>query len=135
MQSLFKNIETGDGLVRFYYTWMDPQCGFSNGTSPDILWKSKKCLFRFCLYRYDDEPDIFYLSSLWVNEKIRKMGAGTNLVNFAKREVRTEFSGDELRLSVVRGSFMQDMYENLGFKFLCVNDEIPIQDWMCCKIV
>lgn len=121
------------GIQRWYYTWEDVYMGNHGYVSVRDVWKNPNCVCHFCLYRYTDEPDIYYLSSLWVREKSRKQGLGNKLVKCAKDEVFNTYSGNEIRLIVIKGSFMEKMYGNFGFRYMCDNEDEPNMVWMNLK--
>lgn len=42
-----------------------------------------KDIFRFAIYRYDDDKDTVYLSNVFVDNAHRKQGFGNNILNTA----------------------------------------------------
>lgn len=71
---------------------------------------------RYCLYTYNDEPKIVYLSHLYVNPQYRSRGLGRTVINLIKDEVFEYRRAEELRLWVNKDSWVHGWYKRAGFK-------------------
>lgn len=56
--------------------WLEKQVSQDNTEDVDIL-------HRFSFYSYKDEPNVLYLSGLYVNEECRNKGIGTKILEVA----------------------------------------------------
>lgn len=88
--------------------------------------------YRFALYSYSDEPEIIYLSNVFVNEDCRGRGFGNNILQKAAEEARAT-GGSYLRLKCLSTSWMHVWYKKHGFSDLCA-DKDESYFWMEKKI-
>ena len=88
-----------------------------------------KGIFRFAIYRYDDDRDTIYLSNVFVSEDHRKQGLGNTILNAAD-EVAKKLKANAICLKVKRDSFVHDWYERNGYTDLSIDEEEPEYIWM-----
>ena len=90
--------------------WLEKQGELNNNEDADILQ-------RFSFYSYKDEPNVLYLSSVFVNEEYRNKGIGTKILKIAD-EVSTYFKCNSIRLKTENGSNAESLYRKNGYKTL-----------------
>lgn len=71
-------------------------------------------LQRFSFYSYKDEPNIIYLSGLYVNAKHRNKGIGTKILTIAD-EVAVSMGCNVIRLQTEIGSNAERLYRRKGY--------------------
>ena len=86
-------------------------------------------IFRFAIYRYDDDRDTIYLSNVFVSEEHRKQGLGNTILNAAD-EVAKNLKANAICLKVLQDSFVHDWYERNGYADLSIDEEEPEYIWM-----
>ena len=74
-------------------------------------------LQRFSFYSYKDEPNILYLSGLYVNEKCRNKGIGTKILEVAD-EVAKSLNCHAIRLKTKIGSNAERLYRRNEYNTL-----------------
>lgn len=117
--SLVKETHVTD---RFYdlnkmLAWLEKQGEQKSEINDNIL-------LRFAFYQYDD--DIFYLSSVFVEECNRKHGYGTKILKAAENVAKT-FGVSKIRLKVERNTWMEEWYKKNGYEYLSPDGEY---DWL-----
>ena len=90
---------------------------------------SPKCIFRFAIYRYDDDKKTIYLSNVFVDEEHRREGFGNSILNVADK-IAKKMNADSICLKVKRESFVHEWYKRYGYSDLCVDDEDKEFMWM-----
>ena len=93
-------------------------------------YNSENC--RFALYAYSDEPDIVYLSNVFVSKDCRGRGFGNNILQKAEEDARA-IGGSYLRLKCLSTSWVHVWYKKHGFSDLSV-DQDANYFWMEKKI-
>lgn len=113
---LKEDLETGgraeetwsiSGLKR-WIAWLEKQQ--DNNEDSNILQ-------RFSFYSYKDEPNILYLSGLYVNEECRNKGIGTKILEVAD-EVAKSLNCHTIGLKTESGSDAERLYEENGYNTL-----------------
>lgn len=109
-----------DNLSDFYSThytsqkellaWLENQGKQDNNEDSNILQ-------RFSFYSYKDEPNILYLSGLYVNEECRNKGIGTKILTIAD-EVAARMNCNIIRLKTEIGSNAEWLYRRNGYNTL-----------------
>lgn len=90
--------------------WLEKQGEKNNNEDADILQ-------RFSFYSYKDEPNVLYLSNVFVNEEYRNKGIGTKILKIAD-EVSTYLKCNSIRLKTENGSNAESLYRKNGYKIL-----------------
>ena len=90
---------------------------------------SPKGIFRFAIYRYDDDKKTIYLSNVFVDKEHRKEGIGNAILNAADK-IAKKMNADSICLKVKRDSFVYEWYKRYGYSDLCVDDEDKEFMWM-----
>ena len=93
----------------------------------------KKKISRFALYVYNDEPQNFYLSNIYVDINYRQSGHGNYILEKAT-EIAKKHNAENLMLKVLSNSFMHEWYTRHGFKDLIPDEEESEYIWMIKKI-
>ena len=88
-----------------------------------------KVIFRFAIYRYDDDKETIYLSNVFVNDDNRKQGLGNTILDAADR-VANKLKANAICLKVLQDSFVHDWYERNGYSDLSIDEEEPEYIWM-----
>ena len=88
---------------------------------------------RFALYMYNDEPQNFYLSNIYVDVKYRQSGRGNYVLEKAT-EIAKKHNAENIMLKVLSNSFMHKWYKRNGFKDLIYDEEESEYIWMIKKI-
>lgn len=86
-------------------------------------------IFRFAIYRYDDDRETIYLSNVFVGKEHRKNGLGNIILNAADK-VAKKLKANIICLKVRQDSFVHDWYGRHGYTDLSVDDEEPQFIWM-----
>lgn len=82
-------------------------------------WKNDEegLLTRFAFYNYKDEPDVLYLSNLFVEEASRNHGLGTMILKAAEM-VAVNLGATYIRLKVMKNARVRDWYYRRGFDLI-----------------
>ena len=88
-----------------------------------------KDIFRFAIYRYDDDKDTVYLSNVFVDNAHRKQGFGNNILNTAD-EIAKKLNAKIICLKVKRDSFVHEWYGRHGYSDLTIDEDVPQFIWM-----
>lgn len=86
-------------------------------------------IFRFAIYRYDDDRETIYLSNVFVGKEHRKNGLGNIILNAADK-VAKNLKANTICLKVRQDSFVHDWYGRHGYTDLSVDEEEPLYIWM-----
>lgn len=86
-------------------------------------------IFRFAIYRYDDDRDTIYLSNVFVGKEHRKNGLGNIILNAADK-VAKKLKANTICLKVKQDSFVHDWYGRHGYTDLSIDEEEPQYIWM-----
>ena len=89
--------------------------------------------YRFALYVYSDEPEIIYLSNVFVNKDSRGKGLGNDILRKAEVEAR-KMGGAYLRLKCLSSFWVHVWYGKHGYSDLCVDNNDVSYIWMEKKI-
>ena len=92
-----------------WIAWLEKQ-GELNNNDTDIL-------NRFSFYSYKDEPNILYLSELYVNKEQRNKGIGAKILKIAD-EVAANMKCNSIRLKTEIGSNAERLYRKNGYNSL-----------------
>ena len=97
----------------------------------DIWYMSSvpKDIFRFTIYRYDDNKENVYLSNVFVGKEHRKQGFGNNILNTADK-IAKKLNAKIICLKVKQDSFVHEWYGRYGYSDLSVDEEEPQFIWM-----
>lgn len=90
--------------------WLEKQGEKNNNEDADILQ-------RFSFYSYKDEPNVLYLSNVFVNKEYSNKGIGTKILKIAD-EVSTYLKCNSIRLKTKNGSNAESLYRKNGYKTL-----------------
>ena len=82
-------------------------------------------LQRFSFYSYKDEPNILYLSGLYVNEKCRNKGIGTKILEVADK-VAKSLNCHTIRLKTKKGTNAERLYRTHGYNSLATEEKDEI---------
>ena len=113
--NVFKQLDEGTTICGRNYdyakwiAWLEKQ-GELNNNDTDIL-------NRFSFYSYKDEPNILYLSELYVNKEQRNKGIGTKILKIAD-EVAANMKCNSIRLKTEIGSNAERLYRKNGYNSL-----------------
>ena len=92
-----------------YVTWLENQGKLDNNDT--------NILNRFSFYSYKDEPNILYLSELYVNKEQRNKGIGTKILKIADK-VAASMKCNLIRLKTEIGSNAERLYRKNGYNSL-----------------
>ena len=92
-----------------------------------------KDIFRFAIYRYDDDKDTVYLSNVFVDNAHRKQGLGNSILNTADK-VAKKLKANTICLKVKQDTFVHKWYGRHGYSDLSVDEEEPQFIWMAKNI-
>ena len=92
-----------------------------------------KDIFRFAIYRYDDDKDTVYLSNVFVDNAHRKQGLGNSILNTADK-VAKKLKAKTICLKVKQDTFVHKWYGRHGYSDLSVDEEEPQFIWMAKNI-
>ena len=104
--------------VKDIHAWLERQGSQDNDEDVDIL-------NRFSFYAYKDEPNILYLSGLYVNEEYRNKGIGTKILEIAD-EVANNLDCHAIRLKTKKDSNAERLYRTHGYNSLSTEE----RDWI-----
>lgn len=93
-----------------WIAWLEAQDKKDNNEDAYILQ-------RFSFYLYKDEPNVLYLSNVFVNEEYRNKGIGTEILKIADK-VSTYLKCNSIRLKTENGSNAESLYRKNGYKTL-----------------
>ena len=88
-----------------------------------------KDIFRFAIYRYNDDKETIYLSNVLVDKDHRKQGLGNNILNIADK-VAKKLKANTICLKVKQNTFVHEWYGRHGYSDLSVDEEEPQFIWM-----
>lgn len=97
-----------------FIAWLEKQRSKDNDEDVDIL-------HRFSFYSYKDEPNVLYLSGLYVNEECRNKGIGTKILEVAD-EVAKSLNCHVIRLKTKKDSNAERLYQTHGYNSLAVEE-------------
>ena len=103
--------------VREIIAWLEKQCKSDNNDT--------NILNRFSFYSYKDEPNILYLSGLYVNDEYRNKGIGTKILKVAN-EVAASMKCNSIRLKTEKGSHAEKLYRENGYTTILGEEENQI---------
>jgi len=89
-------------------------------------FNDKDC--HYALYAYNDEPDVLYLSSVYVTREARGAGLGNQILRDAEEWAIT-MGMSCIILQVIEKSWMHDWYERYGYAEIGINEH-PKYVWM-----
>lgn len=81
---------------------------------------------RFAFYTYEYEPDVLYLSNLFVEEASRNRGLGTKILKAAEKVAET-IGASSIRLRVRQDSPANAWYRKRGYGYVASEDGY---DWL-----
>lgn len=90
-------------------------------------------IFRFAIYRYDDDMETVYLSNVFVNKDHRKSGLGNYILNGADNMAK-KLNAKSICLKVKQESFVHEWYARHGYSDLSVDEEEPQYIWMMKRV-
>lgn len=93
------------------------------------ITSKSKGIFRFAIYRYDDDRETVYLSNIFVCKEHRKNGLGAFILNVAD-EIAKKLKANTICLKVKQDSFYHNWYERYGYIDLNVDNEELQFIWM-----
>lgn len=82
-------------------------------------------LQRFSFYSYKDEPNILYLSGLYVNKECRNKGIGTKILEVAEK-VAKSLNCHTIRLKTKKDSNAERLYRACGYNSLATEERDEI---------
>jgi len=85
--------------------------------------------FRFAMYQYDDDPDIIYLSNVFVSSEYRGIGLGDGILNAADRIAENK-GAKTIFLKVKKGSFAHNWYKRHSYADDQIDEEDNTMIWM-----
>ena len=88
-----------------------------------------KDIFRFAIYRYDDDKDTVYLSNVFVDNAHRKQGLGNSILNTADK-IAKKLNAKIICLKVKQDSFVHEWYGRHGYSDLTIDEDVPQFIWM-----
>ena len=98
--------------------WIEKQGSQDNAEDVDIL-------HRFSFYSYKDDPNVLYLSGLYVNEEYRNKGIGTKILEVADEVVKS-LNCHTIRLKTKKYSDAERLYRTHGYNSLATEE----RDWI-----
>lgn len=125
-----------DGDIQRWYTWIEEPHIDPYDKPLELAYDKFNAPYtvaHFCLYRYNDEPEIFYLSNLWVEDTFQRERIGSRFIMMAKNDVLYDYGGNEIRLLCYKDDWTHDWYECEGFRDF--KDEGKDMVWMSYKRV
>ena len=97
---------------------------------PEEEWADEErdgeLLIRFAFYMYKDEPDVLYLSNVFVEEGSRNRGLGTLILKSADSVVKA-IGATKIRLKVKQSYWVNKWYRKKGYSYLSSEDGY---DWL-----
>ena len=88
-----------------------------------------KDIFRFAIYRYNDDKKIVYLSNVFVSKEHRKQGLGNSILNTADK-VAKKLKANTICLKVKQNTFAHEWYGRHGYSDLSIDEEESQFIWM-----
>lgn len=79
--------------------------------------------YRFALYVYSDEPEMIYLSNVFVDKDSRGKGLGNDILRKAEVEAR-KMGGAYLRLKCLSTAWVHEWYKKHGWPDLCADKNV-----------
>lgn len=79
--------------------------------------------YRFALYVYSDEPEIIYLSNVFVDKDSRGKGLGNKILWKAEVEAR-KMGGVYLRLKCLLTAWVHEWYKRHGYSDLYTDEDV-----------
>ena len=107
----------GEYSIRDMIAWLEKQGKLDNNDT--------NILNRFSFYSYKDEPNILYLSGLYVNDEYRNKGIGTKILKVAN-EVAASMKCNSIRLKTEKGSHAEKLYRENGYTTILGEEENQI---------
>lgn len=101
-----------------WIAWLEKQISQDNAEDVDIL-------NRFSFYSYKDEPNVLYLSGVYVNEEYRNKGIGTKILEVAD-EVAKSLNCHAIRLKTKKDSDAERLYRTHAYNSLATEDKDEI---------
>lgn len=92
----------------------------------DMRYDETELLSRFAFYTYKDEPEILYLSNVFVEETFRNIGIGTKILKAAERVAET-IGAISIRLKVKQDSPANAWYRKRGYGYMTFEGDY---DWL-----
>lgn len=89
-------------------------------------WDDDDVHTRFAFYTYRDEPEVLYLSNVFVEETSRNKGLGTKILNAAEKVAET-IGTKSIRLKVKQDSPANAWYRKHGYDYMTFEDGY---DWL-----
>ena len=86
-------------------------------------------IFRFAIYRYDDDKNTVYLSNVFVDKEHRKNGLGNIILNAADKAAK-KLKASTICLKVKPDTFVHEWYERHGYTDLSIDEGEPQFIWM-----
>jgi len=108
--------------VKDAISWLEAQGSQDNAEDVDIL-------HRFSFYSYKDEPNVLYLSGLYVNEEYRNKGIGTKILEVADEVVKI-LNCRTIRLKTKKDSDAERLYRTHGYNSLALAIEDKDEIWL-----
>lgn len=112
------------GLLSFLDTLQEPEK--PKWDDSDMRYDENELLSRFAFYTYKDEPDVLYLSNLFVEESFRNIGIGTKILAAAEKVAET-LGATSICLKVKWGSHANAWYRKNGYGYVAFEDGY---DWL-----
>lgn len=91
-------------------------------------------VFRFAIYRYNDDKETIYLSNVFVSKEHRKQGLGNSILETADK-IAKKLNAKIICLKVKQDSFAHEWYKRHGYSDLSVDEEGPQFIWMTKNMV
>ena len=88
-----------------------------------------KDIFRFAIYRYNDDKKIVYLSNVFVSKEHHKQGVGNSILNTADK-VANKLKANTICLKVRQEIFVHEWYGRHGYSDLSIDEEESQFIWM-----
>lgn len=123
-----------EGALSTWIAWLEKQ-----GEKKPFEFDDTNILNRFSFYSYKDEPNILYLSGLYVNKEQRNKGIGTKILEIADK-VAASMECNLIRLKTEIDSNAERLYRKNGYNSLkregnqvwlekkCVQESITFND-------
>ena len=98
----------------------------SDGPDWEDEYRNDELITRFAFYQYKDEPDILYLSNVFVEESNRNRGLGRKILRAAEKAA-VALDAKYIRLKVKKDSPAYIWYCNNGYEYMTSDNEV---DWL-----
>lgn len=92
----------------------------------DMREDENELLSRFAFYTYKDEPDVLYLSNVFVEESFRNIGIGAKILKAAEKVAET-IGAISIRLKVKQNSSANTWYRKNGYGYMTFEGDY---DWL-----